>query len=118
MKAAERWSEHTKSLTPLKVGDMVRIQNQTGNFPTKWDKTGCVVEVRQFDQCVVRVDVSGRVTLRNRKFLRKYVPVIQREQLRTILEVPSSNIPIGSQSPETVEGSTTGYEHPNTTQEP
>jgi len=118
MKAAERWSEHTKSLTPLKVGDMVRIQNQTGNFPTKWDKTGCVVEVRQFDQYVVRVDGSGRVTLRNRKFLRKYVPVIQREQPRTILEVPSSNIPIGSQSPETVEGSTTGYEHPNTTQEP
>ena len=75
MKAAERWSEHTKQLKPLVVGDTVRIQNQTGQFPKKWDKTGCVIEVRQFNQYVVRVDGSGRVTLRNRKFLRKYTPV-------------------------------------------
>ena len=33
-----------------------------------------VIEVRQFDQYVVKVDGSGRVTIRNRKFLRKYVP--------------------------------------------
>ena len=33
------------------------------------------MEVRQFDQYVIRVDGSGRVTLRNRKFLRKYSPV-------------------------------------------
>ena len=39
-----------------------------------------MIEVRQFDQYVVRVDGSGRVTLRNRKFLRKYTPaVIDRE---------------------------------------
>jgi hypothetical protein len=75
MKATERWSEHTKQLRPLIVGDTVRIQNQTGQFPTKWDKTGRVVEVRQFNQYVVRVDGSGRATLRNRKFLRKYKPV-------------------------------------------
>ena len=75
MKAAERWSEHTKQLPPLIVGNTVRIQNQTGQFPKKWDKTGRVVEVRQFNQYVVRVDGSGRVTLRNRKFLRKYTPV-------------------------------------------
>ena len=29
MKAAEKWTEHTKRLPPLKVGDKVRIQNQT-----------------------------------------------------------------------------------------
>ena len=39
------------------------------------DKTGRVVEVRQFDQHVVRVDGSGRMTVRNRKFLRKFVSV-------------------------------------------
>nr|KAG5712492.1 hypothetical protein BaRGS_011466 [Batillaria attramentaria] len=33
-----------------------RAENQTGPNPTKWDKTGLVVEVRQFDQYVVRVD--------------------------------------------------------------
>ena len=63
-------------LPPLTIGDCVMIQNQTGPNPTKWDKTGVVVEVRQFDQYVVRVDVSGRVTLRNRRFLRKYIPVV------------------------------------------
>lgn len=81
MRAAERLSEHTRPLPQLAVGDCVRIQNQTGPNPTKWDKTGIIVEVRQFDQYVVRVDGSGRVTLRNRKFLRKYLPVIQRSPL-------------------------------------
>ena len=75
MRAAERWSEHTKTLRPLVVSDQVRIQNQTGPNPRKWDKTGHVIEVRQHDQYVIRVDGSGRVTLRNRKFLRKYIPV-------------------------------------------
>ena len=93
MKAAERWSEHTKRLPPLKVGDTVRIQNQTGPFPIKWDKTGRVVEVRQFDQYVVRVDGSGRVTLRNRKFLRKYVPVypsaLPSDDLKNLIPQPS-----------------------------
>ena len=75
MVSAERLSEHTKRLPPLSVGDHVRIQNQTGSHPLKWDKTGTIIEVRQFDQYVVKVDGSGRVTLRNRKFLRKYQPV-------------------------------------------
>ena len=80
-KMCEKLTEHTKCLPPLKVGDHVRVQNQSGPNPTKWDKTGVVVEVRQFDQYVVRIDGSGRVTLRNRRFLRKYIPVVQREPL-------------------------------------
>lgn len=75
MKDAERWSEHTRRLPPLQVGDRVRLQNQIGPEPRKWDKTGLVVEVRQHDQYVIRMDGSGRVTLRNRRFLRRYVPV-------------------------------------------
>jgi hypothetical protein len=86
MRAFERWSEHTRRLPPLKVGDSVRIQNQTGPYPTKWDKTGTVIEVRQFDQYMVRVDGSGRITLRNRKFLRKYMPVNAPAERRSILD--------------------------------
>ena len=71
----EKWTEHTKALPPLKVGDLVRVQNQLGNAPRKWDKTGTVVEVRQHDQYVVKIDGSNRATLRNRKFLRKYEPM-------------------------------------------
>ena len=75
MKAAERSSEHTRRLPPLEVGNHVRIQNQTGPHLTKWDKTGIIIEVRQFHQYVVQVDGSGRVTIHNRKNLRKYIPV-------------------------------------------
>ena len=74
MLSAERWAEHTRRLPPLVVGDHVYIQNQTGPHPLKWDKTGRIIEVKQHDQYVVRTDGSGRVTLRNRKFLRKFVP--------------------------------------------
>ena len=66
-----KWSEHTRPLPQLKVGDVVRVQNQTGPFPRRWDKTGTVIEVRQFHQYWVRMAGSGRATLRNRKFLRK-----------------------------------------------
>ena len=82
--SSERWAEHTRKLPQLKVGDHVRIQNQIGPHPTKWDKTGLIVEVRQFDQYIVRVDGSGRVTLRNRKFLRKYTPVNATLPLRSL----------------------------------
>ena len=80
-KMCERLSEHTQHLPPLKVGDCVRVQNQRGPSPLKWDKSAVVVEVRQFDQYVIKIDGSGRVTLRNRKFLRKFVPVVQRDSL-------------------------------------
>ena len=77
MKEAEQWTMHTGRLPPLAVGHCVCIQNQTGPHPNKWDRTGVIIEVRQFDQYmhVVRVDGSGRITLCNRKFLRRYVPV-------------------------------------------
>ena len=50
------------------------IQNLTGNHPQRWERTGTVVEVRQFHQYVIKVDGSGRITLRNRQHLRKFTP--------------------------------------------
>ena len=82
--AEERLSEHTKRLPPLVVGDLVRIQNQTGRFPRKWDKTGRVVEVRQYDQYVIRTDGSGRLMVRNRKFLRRYIPYDMKNEVPVI----------------------------------
>ena len=82
----ERWRQHTRLLPPLSVGDHVRIQNQVGNHPNKWDKTGVVVVVRQYHQYVIRVDGSGRTTIRNRRFLRKYIPAHQPDRKRTILD--------------------------------
>ena len=76
LKMSERLSEHTRSLPPLKVGDHVRIENQTNNYLTKWDRTGRVVKVKQYHQYLIRVDGSGRIKMKNRKFLRKFTPPI------------------------------------------
>ena len=76
----EVWSEHSKALPPLKVGDHVRVQNQVGLTPRRWDKTGTITEVRQFDQYIVKMDGSNRVSLRNRRFLRKYEPMFPTKQ--------------------------------------
>ena len=65
-----KWSEHTRQQEPLQVGHQVSVQNLAGNYPLKWDKTGIVVEVKQFDQYGVKLDGSNRITYRNRKNLR------------------------------------------------
>ena len=62
--------EHTRVLPQLQVGDKVFVQNQVGVTPTRWDQTGVVTEVRQFDQYMIKLDHSGRETLRNRKYLK------------------------------------------------
>ena len=59
IKQGERLSEHTKILPPLEIGDCVRIQNHIVHYPLKWDKTGVIIEVRQFDQYAVKVDGLG-----------------------------------------------------------
>ena len=92
MKEAEQWTMHTGRLPPLAVGHCVCIQNQTGPHPNKWYRTGVIIEVRQFDQYVVRVDGSGRITLCNRKFLRRYVPV-QAPQPRSTIHDDFRQIP-------------------------
>ncbi len=63
----ETWTEHSRQLSPLRIGDHVMV-------PTKWDKSGIVVEVLQHHQYRIKIDGAGRCTLRNRQFLRKFTP--------------------------------------------
>jgi hypothetical protein len=86
LKTAERLTQHTRTLPPLKVGDHVRLQNQVGLHPRQWDLTGVVVEVLQFNQYRIRIDGSGRVTLRNRQFLRHFQPVREQHPLPALNE--------------------------------
>ena len=72
VKTLENLSEHTRTLPPLRHGDRVLIQNQRGRYPTKWDHSGTIVETKPNDQYVVKVSGSGRLTLRNRRFLRRF----------------------------------------------
>ena len=74
VKSVESLSEHSKDLPPLHGGNKVFVQNQNGNHPTKWDRTGEIVECRPHNQYLVKIDASGRLTLRNRQFLRKFTP--------------------------------------------
>ena len=74
VKTLESLNEHTRVLPKLNMGDLVMIQNQSGRFPKKWDKSGVVIEIKNNDQYLVKVDGSGRPTLRNRRFLRRYKP--------------------------------------------
>jgi hypothetical protein len=70
----EALSEHTKRLPPLANGTVVLVQNQTGNKPKNWSKSGVIVEARNHEQYMVKLDGSGRATLRNRRFLRQIRP--------------------------------------------
>ena len=101
----ETLSTNTRQLPPLNIGENCRIQNQHGQFPKKWDRTGKVVEVKDNDQYVVKVDGSGRLTLRNRRYLRKIQLLTERhypqqssgKQFQCTEEVtpfPASKIPL------------------------
>ena len=74
VKTLENLTEHSRPLPPLRHGDHVMIQSQHGRFPKKWDKSGIVVETKENDQYTIKVAGTGRLTLRNRRFLRKYDP--------------------------------------------
>ena len=56
-----------RRLPPLAPGTRVRVQNQASNA---WDRTGLVVEALPHRQYTIRLDGSGRISLRNRKHLR------------------------------------------------
>ena len=78
----EKLDHSCRVLPKLAVGDSVLVQNQVGNHPSRWDITGVVVEVEEHDQYVVKVDGSGRMTTRNRKFLKKITPYSMTKHFR------------------------------------
>ena len=66
----------TKKLPCLEIGDHMMLQNQLSNKPKRWDKRGVVVQADpKTRQYRVMTFGSRRLTLRNRKFLRKYTPI-------------------------------------------
>ena len=72
----ERWSEHTRPLAPLEVAKQVFVQNQrgAGKSAKRWDRAGTVVEDKGFDKYSVKIDGSGRISDRNRRYLRFFKP--------------------------------------------
>ena len=78
--------QHSKDLGDIPIGSSVQVQNQRGNEPLRWEKSGIVVEQMGNSQYAVKMDGSGRVPLRNRRFLRRIVPLFSRE----VVQVDSS----------------------------
>ena len=60
---------------------MVQIQNQRGVDPRRWSKSGKIVEKLDFDQYLVKVDGGGRLTRRNRRFLKKIISTLADREL-------------------------------------
>ena len=73
-------SQGSKPLKPLDLGCVVQVQNQRGQHASKWDFSGTIVEVQNFDSYLVKMDGTGRVTKRNRRFLRPIIPFGQEVQ--------------------------------------
>ena len=100
VKSTEALNHRSHPLEPLNVGNHVFIQNQTGINPTRWDRSGIIMEVLDFDKYIVKVSGSGRLTTRNRRYLRKFEPHLsydthtQRQQ--PILPTTSSKTPTSS----------------------
>merc|ERR1712020_42908 len=74
-KNLDKMEAKAHDLQPLDLQDHVRVQNQTGNAPRRWDRTGVIVgRDLSLDKYWVKMDGSRRVTERNRKFLRHFRP--------------------------------------------
>ena len=76
------------------------VQNQTGHSPKKWDRSGVVVETKSNDQYVVKMSGSGRLTLRNRRFLKKYtLPTGTNQPMSPAPPIPLSHSPAVATEP-------------------
>ena len=63
VRSFEHLNSHAHNLPKLNPNDRVFVQNQSGPHPNKWDRSGGVVEINTFDQHVIKLDGSGRLTL-------------------------------------------------------
>ena len=95
-KSMETLRKHSRPLKELLVGDKVFVQNQTGKNSTKWEKSGTVMEAKGMDKYNVKIDGTGRVTTRNRRFLRMFNPA----DLSPIIPRYASPLTPAVQSPE------------------
>ena len=81
----EKYDVSSKPLKDLHCGDHVLCQNVRNN---KWEKSGVVIEVDQYRHYHIKMDGSGRISLRNRRHLRKVLV-----EKPTIPMLPSSQVP-------------------------
>ena len=55
----------------------VAVQNQTGRYPTKWDKTVVIIEIKKHSHVLVKMDGSWKVSFCNRRFVKQILPPVR-----------------------------------------
>ena len=76
-----------KILPALAIGTKVHIQNQVGNYLRRWERSGTIVETRHNEQYLVKVDGTGRLTLRS------YKPITRKPGLAPTDPAPAPSLP-------------------------
>ena len=74
--AGLRWSEHSKVLQPLQLGDWVQLQNLKGSHPLKSDYSGEIVGTHNVNSYAVKINGTNQVMVRNGASLRKIPPPV------------------------------------------
>ena len=89
IRTCENLEPKSRELSQLEVGDSVMVQNQSKSTgrPNKWDRQGVIIAFKNNDQYLVKISGTGRLTLRNRRFLRKF----ERPQAPVLVENESGN---------------------------
>ena len=74
VRSCEQLEPGSSELPPLREGDQVFVQNQnkSNGRQNKWDRQGTIIASKDNDQHLVKIHGTGRLTLRNRRFLRKF----------------------------------------------
>lgn len=72
---AKYYNATARELQPLKVQDRVVVQS---NVTKRWEKHGIIVEMLKNRDYLIRLN-SGRVLRRNRRFIRRRLPVLATE---------------------------------------
>ena len=65
-----KYDLHAKELPTLQKGDIVLCQN---TVTKKWDRSATVIEICNNPQYLMKMDGSGRVSMRNRHHLQKFI---------------------------------------------
>ena len=91
------YDKGSKALPKLEVGDKVHVQNQTTIRTTKWDGTGIITAILGDRKYEIMMDGSRRITVRNRRHLRK-IPrkVVEEEEEdedEDVISIPSVPVP-------------------------
>ena len=66
------------SRAPLAPGDRVLVQDQ--QHSKKWNRAGVVIEAKGYRQYLIKLDGSGRISLRTREHLRPASPAVSTEE--------------------------------------